>query len=166
MALTSAGPVACFALMLVFVEGRGTCPPGRYWDHVLGKCDLCSSICEFMEQQGTVTSCENNCPGYKSSKNILSKPRDIEHIKDNHSESTYGLPIGVTVAASILIIGVIAGALHLRRSRRSRETSIKTSVKIEDTSAPMLSTGHTREDRREEEDNELGRVIPVNDVAV
>ncbi|XP_046549353.1 uncharacterized protein LOC124259288 [Haliotis rubra] len=163
MAITSPSSFACFALIVVFVEGRGICPPGTYWDHALGKCDQCSSICNYMEQQGTVTSCESNCPGYKSSHDVPPKPEDIAPIENKDTKSTDGVTIGVSVAASIIIISIIAGALLLRRSRRSRAATVPS--QILDTSAPMLSTGHARENRQEEQDHELDRGIPVNDGA-
>ncbi|XP_046544279.1 uncharacterized protein LOC124254505 [Haliotis rubra] len=162
MAITSPSSFACFTLIVVFVEGRGICPPGTYWDHALGKCDQCSSICNYMEQQGTVMSCQSNCPGYNSSHDVLPKPEDIAHIKDKDTKSIDGVTIGVSVAACIITISIIAGAL-IRRSRRNRDTTVP--CQIQDTSAPMLYTGHAREKRQEEQDHELNRGIPVNDGA-
>ncbi|XP_071107106.1 uncharacterized protein [Haliotis cracherodii] len=173
MAMTSPSSFACFALILVFVEGRGRCPPGTYWDNALGKCDQCSSICDSMEQQGTVKSCQSNCPGYKSSQNVLPNPEKIALIEDmdtNPSDTSPSNSVAIGVLSTVFIsISVVIAVIFLRRRRRSggpvntttphppeQEPSVSyvdSSIiaQIEDTSKPLISTGHACEDRPEQD---------------
>ncbi|XP_046380689.2 uncharacterized protein LOC124152017 [Haliotis rufescens] len=168
MAMTSPSSFACFALILVFVEGRGRCPPGTYWDNAVGKCDQCSSICDSMEQQGTVKSCQSNCPGYTSSQNVLPNPEKITLIEDKETNPSSGVAIGVS-ATVFIIISIGIAVFLLRRCRRSggpvhtttphapeQEPSLSyvdsiIIAQIEDKSKPLISTGHACEDRPEQD---------------
>ncbi|XP_071107102.1 uncharacterized protein [Haliotis cracherodii] len=44
-----------------------TCDPGMYYDFAIGRCDLCDSICDYAEIQGTVLECSTKCPDFRSS---------------------------------------------------------------------------------------------------
>ncbi|XP_046549332.1 uncharacterized protein LOC124259268 [Haliotis rubra] len=61
-----------------------TCDPGMYYDFAIGRCDLCDSICDYAEIQGTVLECATKCPdftsGYKKAKSAdtLSKQQTVK----------------------------------------------------------------------------------------
>ncbi|XP_046544278.1 uncharacterized protein LOC124254504 [Haliotis rubra] len=102
-----------FLLAFSVSDGRKACSPGRYWDSGLDKCDLCSSICDFMEQQGTAKACQESCPDYKS-------VADAKHADGQPIDNGTSIIVPVVVCAIVGVICsiVVAGCLLRRHCQR------------------------------------------------
>ncbi|XP_046549352.1 uncharacterized protein LOC124259287 [Haliotis rubra] len=96
-------------------DGRKACSPGRYWDSGLDKCDLCSSICDFMEQQGTAKACQESCPDYKS-------VADANQANEQSIVNGTSMIVPVVVCAIVGVICSIIVAGFLLRRHRQRHT--------------------------------------------
>ncbi|XP_067671937.1 uncharacterized protein [Haliotis asinina] len=70
-----------------------TCDPGMYYDFAIGRCDLCDSICDYAEIQGTVLECATKCPDFTSSykkadsADALSKQQTVDAVTTTSTTS-------------------------------------------------------------------------------
>ena len=58
--------VVVVVLSFKTLDCKPTCPSGRYYDPVVGRCSPCADICFNAAIQRTETECRRKCPNFKA----------------------------------------------------------------------------------------------------